>query len=1065
MSTEDPDNITRLSHGYWKSLAELEGKAIYQTEDSEIEGDEFPPPAEEPADPLSRRSFFQLMGSSMALAGVAGAGCKRYQKEEIVPLARRPEDQVPGGTMQYATAYELAGAGHALLATSYEGRPIKLDGNPDHPFANGGVVPGTKRHCGTTAFAQASILSLYDPDRSQNALEKGKASTFEAFKTWLGNSRPQLAAGAARIRVLSEATSSPTIAALKKQLVSALPGASWYEWEPISWDNERQGIKLAFGKFYRSMAKLDKAQTIVALDCDLFVDHPAAVRYNRDFAKARRPSGGSLGEGQITRLWAVESIYSNTGACADHRLPLRSEHVLPFLMAIDARLSGAADPSAKFLSEGKVPAFLSALAEELRSVRSGAVLVAGRRQPPAVHALVAKINYQLGAIGQTIDYLDDPDPDRQLTHLEAITKLVGELDQNTVETLIILGGNPVYDAPADLKFGAALAKAATSIHLSEYANETSVLCSWHVPRAHYLESWGDARTWDGTVTVGQPLIVPMYGGISSAELLSLLVGQDLAGDRLIKKTYETSPWTYDRKAQHDGFIDGTQLAAVKMADLTLNNLPAVNLTPTQLGTLRAKNGEIEIAFAPSSHTFDGRFANNAWLQETPDFLTKVTWDNHALVSPATAKELGLDNDTLIKIKVNGVEMEVPCYTMPGQARFSIGVMLGGGRTRAGVVGGNGKKQVGFDTYKLRASGAMDIATGATVAATGKSYWLANVQEHWDIRKGLDKQIGQKGQDRRLPEIVRATEIGTFRDGKYEAREGVEFWPEPTRGRSLFRERSYPGEAQPPGEPVDHARHAWAMAIDLNSCTGCNACMVACQAENNVPVVGKNQVFKNREMHWIRIDRYFRGNIEDPEIAHQPLACQQCENAPCEQVCPVGATTHSNEGLNDMAYNRCIGTRYCLNNCPYRVRRFNFFDYHTEFNDARNKVRKLLFNPDVTVRARGVMEKCTFCVQRIQNGKIAAKAAGRPLVDGDIVTACQAACPAEAIVFGDLADKTSRVSQLHGERRAYGLLDEELYTKPRNQYLARVKNPNSDTQLAAFSGKAGPSTAAHGGAHE
>jgi len=1061
MSTEDtetpsPTQPAQPDHGYWKSLAELHGQASFQTQESEVEADEFPPePEGQGVDPLSRRNFFHLMGASMALAGVAGAGCKRYEREEIVPLARRPEDQVPGTTLQYATVFELGGVAQALLATSYEGRPIKIDGNPDHPFAGGGTVPGTKRHGGSTAWAQGSILSLYDPDRSQTVLkDKGTPASLDAFQSWLREARAALAANPAKVRFLSEATSSPTVVALKQQLGTKLQGATWYEWEPLSWDNERAGTKLAFGRPLRPMAKLDQAQTIVALDCDLFVEHPACLRYGRDFGKSRRPDGGSLGSGRMNRLWAVESIYSSTGAVADHRLPLRSEHVLPFVMALDAALSGGTPPASKFLDEGKVPSFLAVLADELRGSGGQAVVVAGRRQPPAVHALVAKINVALSAVGRTIDYLEVPDLERDKTHLEAITALVRDIEQNQVETLFILGGNPVYDAPADLGFGAALGKVKNSVHLAEYANETSYATTWHVPRAHYLESWTDARTWDGTVTIGQPLIAPMYGGVTVAELLAMVVEDDRSGMALVKDTYKNLTLNW-RKVVEAGYIENTQLGVA--GQVTVGTLAAVTPTDSQLGTLRAVNGTLEVVFAQSNHSYDGRFANNPWLQETPDFLTKVTWDNHALVSPATATDLGLTNDTLIKIKVNGAELEVPCYTMPGQARFSIGVVLGGGRTKAGVVGGNGKKHVGFDTYKLRSSAGLDIASGATVTPTGKTYWLANVQEHWDIRQGLDKMIGQKGQNQRVPSIVRAAPLEDY-NKDYEAREAVEFWPEPTRGRSLFREKAYQGEAQPPGNPIDHAKHAWAMAIDLGTCTGCNSCMVACQSENNVPVVGKEQVFKNREMHWIRIDRYFRGPVDDPEIAHQPLACQQCENAPCEQVCPVGATVHSDEGLNDMAYNRCIGTRYCLNNCPYRVRRFNFFDYHREFNDARNKVRKLLFNPEVTVRARGVMEKCTFCVQRIENAKISAKAGGRTLVDGEIVTACQAACPTEAIVFGDLADPKSRVSLLHGDRRAYGLLDEELYTKPRNQYLARIKNPSQDKRLAG-------NTPAHAGGHE
>jgi Fe-S-cluster-containing dehydrogenase component len=1028
-------------HGYWRSLTELDAT----TPPQDATYTEIPAVAssgDSAQDLVSRRNFFHLMGASMALAGVAG--CKRYEKDFIAPLARRPEDQVPGDTQQYATMMELGGAAQALLATSYEGRPIKLDGNPEHPFAGGPVVRGSKSHGGSSAFAQASVLHLYDPDRSQNVRQAGKDTTLEAFRVWLDAARAELAKDPTSIAVLSEATSSPTVTRLRAELLKALPGHSWHEWEPISWDNERVGTKRAFGRPLRPIAKLDRCKTIVALDCDLFVEHPASLRYSRDFAKSRRPSG-SLGGFEMNRLWSVESAFSNTGAVADHRLPLRSEFVLPLAMALDATISGGAAPGSEFLREGKVADFVRVLAEELRENAGHAVVIAGRRQPPELHALVAKINASLGAVGATLDYIEDPEPNRP-SHLEAIKELTKKMAAGGVKTLFILGGNPVYDAPSDLEFEAALAKVATSVHLSEYVNETSAKSTWHVPRAHYLEAWADALTWDGTLTVAQPLLSPLYGAISVPEVLSLIAGKEASGHDLATETHAAlglaAKWS---KSVHDGFVEGT---APPVAKVEAPKVDQITLTPSQLSGSRRKNGELEVVFVPSGATYDGRFANNAWLQETPDFLTKVTWDNYALVGPATATDLGLENDTLIQVKIGDRTVDVACYVMPGQAKYSIGLVLGGGRTHAGKVGGDGKKQVGFNTYKVRGSNGFDIATACTVSKTGAAFALANVQEHWDIRGKWSKfkDLAQEAIAERLPQIVvEARHDDIVADKTWKAEEPPSFTPEERRGHSLFVEHVYHG-------------HRWAMAIDLGNCTGCNSCMVACQAENNVPVVGKDQVFRNREMHWIRIDRYFKGSPDDPEIVHQPLGCQQCENAPCEQVCPVGATTHSDEGLNDMAYNRCVGTRYCLNNCPYRVRRFNFLDYHKEFGEARNRVRKLLFNPDVTVRSRGVMEKCTFCVQRIQNGKISHKAKVRSgqlpaetlpatgdhveykIPDGQIVTACQAACPTEAIVFGDLADPESRVAQLHEDRRAYDLLP-ELYTKPRNRYLARIRNPN------------------------
>jgi molybdopterin-containing oxidoreductase family iron-sulfur binding subunit len=1048
------------THGYWKSLRELEGKAPWQLEPTNRE---FPPGADQPppVDPMSRRNFFHLMGASMGLAGLgAAAGCRRYEKEEIVPLARRPEDQVPGTTLQYSTTYELAGVGHALVATSYEGRPIKLDGNPDHPFARGGIVDQSFRHAGAHTFAQASILHLYDPDRSQNPMNAGRGASMDQFRGALADIRKTVGAG---MRVLSEATSSPTVQRLRRKLEAA--GVQWHEYEPLSWDNERAGMKLAFGKSVRPLAHLDKCLTIVTIDCDIFVEHPASMMYSRDYARSRRRE---LNE--MNRMWSVESTMTNTGAMADHRLALRSELGLPFAMALDAALGGGAAPNADFLKEDKPSVFLKVLAAELTKNKRKAVVLAGRRQPPAVHALVAKINAALEAPGNTLDYLEETDPDRP-SHLDAITTLAKDIDAKRVQTLVILGGNPVYDAPADLEFDKKLAGVQTSIHLSEYDDETSKQCTWHVPRAHFLEAWGDARTWDGTLSLAQPLIAPLYGGLSSAEMLSVLLGDEKPGDELVRATFDEQKLNYNwRLNVHNGFVPDTQLP---VAQVQLAAPPQIQLTPSQQSGSRKKNGELEVAFHFSSATYDGRFANNAWLWETPDFLTKVTWDNYALVAPETAKLLGLDNDTIITVKVGDRSIELPCYTMPGQARGSIGLVLGGGRTDAGHVVTHphnvtdevpGKRVVGWNTYKVRTTAGFDIALGVTATGGGTKYELASVQDHWNYKPGPKSIFGYdsgfdpeiKSRSYHLTQTVTEDKLAKDKDWKADE-ELDEFFDDSStrtpegkapRHLSLFQEHEYKG-------------HRWAMAIDLNTCTGCNSCMVACQNENNVPVVGRREVMNNREMHWIRIDRYFQGSPDDPRVVHQPLACQQCENAPCEQVCPVGATSHSDEGLNDMAYNRCIGTRYCLNNCPYKVRRFNFLDWNSEYREARAKVRRLLFNPDVTVRMRGVMEKCTFCVQRIQNAKIKWKAQHRvqvpgtavegaltdPMPDGMIETACQQACPTEAIIFGDLQDPNSRVSKLHTDSRSYPLLPEN-YTKPRNRFLARILNPNPDMPRAA-----------------
>ncbi len=1058
-------------HGYWKSLRELSGNAPWQLNPSNSEFPRPPAEAEPVIDPLSRRNFFHLMGASMALAGVAG--CQRYEKEEIVPLARRPEDQVPGQTMEYATGWELGGVGHALIATSYEGRPIHLDGNADHPFIAGGIVPGTKRHGGASTFAQASILHLYDPDRSRAPTkDRGKGATMDEVHETIPNLAAALKKGDARI--LSEATSSDTALRLKNTLLMANPGLQWHEYEPLSWDNEREGTKLAFGQRMRSIAHLDRCLTIVTIDCDIFVEHPAAIPYSRDFARSRRPDGAlpfdDKGMPQINRLWSIESTMTNTGAVADHRLPIRSELCLPVALAIDAALNQQARPSSKFLEDPRTEKFIQVLVAELGDAkrRGRAVVLAGRRQPAEVHAVVARINQAIGAVGATLDYLDAPEPER-VSHLESITQLAKDIKDHKVKTLIVLGGNPAYDAPADLEFDKLLPTIETTVHLSEYEDETSKLCTWHVPRTHFLESWGDLRTWDGTYTLAQPLIAPIYGGLSVIELLSQLSGQEKSGERLVRETFDTLDgggvgW---REAVMAGFL---AKKALLPAAPSVRNFQT-QLSDSQRGNDKREQGDVEIAFHFSSNTNDGRFANKAWLWETPDFLTKVTWDNYALVGVETAKVLGLENDTMITIKVGTRSVDVPCYTMPGQARWSIGLVLGGARTAAGHVGGReGKVPVGYPTYNVRTSLGFDIALKATVQPTGKAYELANIQDHWDYRPGILKDVGKDGIAERIPELTREIDHAEFLKHKDWKAEKEEFFEDTNdfgktgrpRGLSLFEEKEY------------DQRHRWGMAIDMSTCTGCNACAVACQSENNVPVVGRREVINNREMSWMRIDRYFKGPPEAPEVVFEPVACMQCENAPCEQVCPVGATSHSDEGLNDMAYNRCIGTRYCANNCPYKVRRFNFLDWNKEFREARMKVRRLLFNPDVTVRMRGVMEKCTYCVQRIQNAKIRWKAEVRSgqhgafisedpeaakqapwdlMPDGHVETACQMACPTEAIVFGDLADPDSRVSKLHADRRQYSLLP-EMYTKPRNRYLARVRNQNSDLVAASGGAKEG-----------
>jgi MoCo/4Fe-4S cofactor protein with predicted Tat translocation signal len=1017
----DVSSLTDKPTPSWRSLAELEADPAFD----QYLANQFPEQKELLKSPLSRRRFMQLMGASTAFA--AATGCHRWERENVAPLSSRPEGYIPAVPQHYATAFEVGGLATSLLVTCYDGRPVKIEGNPDHPS-------GVRA---TTGYAQASILELYDPDRAGGVRRRdGNKVSNATWDDFAGFIRDLVAsrtgAGGKGLRILAEASQSPTLAGLRARLLTALPQVRWHEWEPLSRDNERVGLGLAFGSPYRVQLNLAQADTVVAIDADLFATDPGALELSRDFARRRDPAAG-----QMNRLYAIESAFTTTGGMADHRLPLRSELALPLLLAVEAQLFGGSAPQAAFLNEGKVPRFLAAMVSDLRNTQGRSALVVGCHQAPAVHAVAARINARLGNAGAAVRYLSVTDPARP-SHVEDISALARDIQGGQVDALLIFGGNPAYDAPVDLGFAELLGKIPATVHLSTYYDETSERCTWHLPRAHYLESWGDSRTADGTVVIQQPMIEPLHGGRSVSEVLALLLeGRARSGAELVRETCRNrfalatdAAW---RKAIHDGFVEGT---ADQPVTPPLQSLPQFPLSEAQLGGLKASNGNLELVFTPSSATYDGRFANNGWLQEAPDFMTKLTWDNAALIGPATASALGVKQADLVELTVGSQTLAVPAYVMPGQAAGSIALALGYGRTRAGHVGGmieSAVAAVGTNSYKLRTTAALHQASGVKVRATGRQYPLATTQEHW----AMDAR-GQETVQIRSREFIQQAALTRYRDKPDFVKDAAH--TEDNRSLvaprdadqaelSLFQEHKYPD-------------HRWGMSTDLSKCIGCNSCVLACQSENNIPIVGKEQVIANREMHWIRIDRYFIGSPDEPQLAHQPVACQQCENAPCEQVCPVGATIHSSEGLNDMAYNRCVGTRYCSNNCPYKVRRFNFLDWHKGISEPKNDVRRLLFNPEVTVRSRGVMEKCTFCVQRIQSAKIKAKNAGRAVSDGDIVPACAQACPTEAIVFGDLNDNQSAVAQNQAQPRAYTLLS-ELNTKPRNAYLARIRNPHPD----------------------
>ncbi len=999
----------------WRSLAELADAPEYR---AFLEA-EFP----EEADPtgVSRRRWLQLMGASLTLASVGG-GC-RWEEAKILPMVRRPPSRVPGESQKFATAIDLRGAAIGLLVSSVDGRPIKLEGNPLHPQSLGA----------TDALAQATILQLYDPDRSGNVVQRtGRGETVQTWEKFAEFAQEHFGGlqktGGKGFRVLAETSSSPTLAALRERLLEAFPEAEWHEYEPLSRDNERAGAKLAFGRAYRPHYRLDQAKVILAIDEGLLCRHPAALQYARAFAEGRK-----VVDGRMNRLYVVESGYTPTGAAADHRLPMRAQDIGAMVAALEREL-GAGQPKAAEETHdaegGDLARFVRAVARDLIAHRGESIVAAGPRQPAEVHAAVHRINAALGNGGKTIVYFADPDAER-LTYAEAIKSLVGEMNAGEVQTLLVLGGNPVYNAPADLGFAEAMGKVETTIHLGLYRDETALASSWHLPQAHYLESWGDARSWDGTYSVVQPLIAPLLGGRPAIELLATILGEEKpSGMDLVQATFnnlvgDDDPVAKWRQTLHDGLLEGSgwspETPSVAAAAESATGSPS-------LAEIGWNGGPLEIVFCSDPSVYDGRFANNAWLQETPDPITKLTWDNAAMIGPATADALGVENETLVRLTLDGRELVLPAYILPGQPAGSVAVGLGYGRLAAGAVGGDvrkGVKPIGFDTYRVRQTDAMEFATGAAIESTGEKYPLASTQDHHAI-----DVVGLRSRAHRVGELIREAPLDDYLEHPDFAKHMVHHPPL----RSLWE------------EPDVSQGHRWGMSIDLAKCIGCNACVVACQAENNVPIVGKEQVIRGREMHWIRIDRYFSGDPERPRVDNQVMLCQHCENAPCEQVCPVAATVHSVEGLNEMVYNRCVGTRYCSNNCPYKVRRFNFFNYHKNLDQPGNELTKMVYNPEVTVRSRGVMEKCTYCVQRIQNVKIEAKNQRRNIQDGEIQTACQQACPSQAIQFGDLADRTSRVFQDHASDRAYGVLA-ELNTQPRTAYLAKIRNPNPELEAA------------------
>jgi MoCo/4Fe-4S cofactor protein with predicted Tat translocation signal len=1092
---------------YWRSVEEF----VDAPEFEEFVKREYPQHAEDWEDGLSRRNFIKVMGASLALAGLSG--CVIQPPEKIVPYVRQPEEILPGKPLFYATSMVLGGVGVGLLARSNEGRPTKLEGNPSHPGSLGA----------TDVLAQASLLNMYDPDRSQEITFRGEPSTWQRFVTELRNhveeSRKD---GGAGLRFLTETVTSPALIAQFKQIQTELPNAKWYQYEPCNNDNALAGAKLAFGTPVNTIYKLDQADRIVSLDKDIFSDFN--VRYTKDYVKKRKYTDQQK---SINRLYCVETTFSLTGAKADHRLGVKPSQMPEIAKAI-AAACGVAGATSTYKDNAQ---WISAMAKDLTANRGKSVIVVGDGQPPIVHALGHAINQALGNVGTTVVYTEPVQPNAETLQVDQLRALIQEIDAGTVKTLVVLGGNPVYNTPIDLRLSKErMDKIPFRVHLGQHLDETGELCHWHVSEKNYLEMWGDARAYDGTVSIIQPLVQPLYDSHSVNEVAQLFFKEnfDKKDADIIKEFWQkqgfggsASPRTAAavgaansntsgtpnstqqganvstaggknfnsntnsaaktqaasnanmsaagrpatsaspaanttapnsssmssntqvttagvstgasksfedqwRKALHDGIVPNSA-AAVKTVTVNAGFLSQAPQAPQGAGSL-----EISIRRDPNVH--DGRFANNGWLQELPKPLTKVTWDNVAFISPETARRLNLNQagrdpeeqagggqgtsfvntkggnlySDLVTLKYQGGEISkpVPIWIAPGQPDDVVTIFLGYGRTRAGQIGTG----LGYSAYDVRRSDAMDSGFGE-ISSRGEQTTIASTQTHFNV----------EGRD-----ILRTFDADQFANN-----------PKINEQENNYDKSMYPAEGF---QKTYDANHRWGMTVDLNNCVGCNACVIACQSENNIPVVGKEQIDRSREMHWLRIDAYFSGDdLNKPDdLNFQPVLCQQCEQAPCEVVCPVHATVHSAEGLNDMVYNRCVGTRYCSNNCPYKVRRFNFLLYQ----DWNTPQYKLMRNPEVTVRSRGVMEKCTYCTQRIAAARIEAEKNQRKVLDGEIVTACQAACPADVFSFGDLNDKTTEVAKLKQDERNYVLLN-ELNTQPRTTYLAGLRNQNKE----------------------
>lgn len=981
---------------------------------------------------LSRRNFLKLTGASAALAGIGLTACRRPEAY-LVPFTRSAEWTVPGKFLYYATTMPTPLGGIPLIVTTTDGRPTKVEGNPLHPLSNGS----------TDSFAQASILDLYDPHRAKTITRNGKEVKRAALDSYLAQIRQAaLASEGEGLAIVVERACSPTRDRLRDALAKEFPKMKWVEYEAMPSENFYRSLNIAFGPGMRPIYHFKKAEVLVSLGSDFLNSTELGFGLTSDFYARRNP------DQPMNRLYVVENHYTLTGGMADHRLRVKASQVGAFAAALalqigqktnNGSLQSLASTYLKNHTAVETPdwkKWISSLADDLIATQGKSLIFTGVGQSEAVQLLVLGINAALGNLGSTIEVKET----NEKTLATSLADLAATMKEGSIKQLLLFQTNPVYTAPSDLNLAELIAAVPETLHLSLHAEETSKACHWHVPAAHYLEAWGDARSSDGTLCSIQPMVLPLWNGISELEMLTALQGKPQPeGPALIHETFNTFSKDTSEVAWNQYLHSGFLVSSATVPSKPSWNEAAAESAIAAEVAVSPSQGEFELVFFPSSSTYDGRYSSNSWLQETPDFVTKLTWDNALLMSPADAKRLHLADGDMVSLNDGSHTVNIAVLVAPGHADGSVSAALGYGREGLSHI----IDHVGFNVYPLRKKEELGYVQGISIKPlTGKKYVFALTQEHHNM----------EGRD-----LVREGTVERYQEDS-------------TFAQTMGMDGHIPPNIGLYTRPPFTAQEQWGMSIDLNTCIGCNACLLACQAENNVPVVGKDQVRRGRDMAWIRIDRWFAspdGSDEDPEMLPQAILCQHCENAPCETVCPVNATVHSEDGLNLMAYNRCIGTRYCANNCPWKVRRFNFFDYNQRPLDelyygplapkGMADSLKMSKNPNVTVRMRGVMEKCTFCLQRIEEAKIgrlvkAGASDARKTAMAPFKTACQQACPSESIVFGNIADPASDVSQRKASPRDYTML-KYLNARPRVTYLARIKNPNLKMPDAARVGLA------------